>query len=259
MSPDVMLFLTALRDQLRPRKLVVAAALVALPAGMAVLWRTLDKSYRPEITYTTLAAMLVFGFTLVILSLIFGTGTVSQDLEERTIVYLLTRPVPRWRVLAARFAASLVAIVVTCWVSLLALAMVAYGPLKMGGSRVGSDLLLIPVGALAYGGLFLFLATFTRRSLIFGLLYAFGWESWVPNLPGAMQRLSLMSYLRALGPRPDAAGSDAELQRVLSAVSPATISSGLAWMVLACVIFATLAAALVIFSEREYAPREDAE
>ena len=69
-------------------------------------------------------------------------------------------------------------------------------------ARLLRDLAILPIGALAYGSLFVFLATFIRWALLLGLLFAFGWESWVPSLPGDFARISLMAYLRALAPHP---------------------------------------------------------
>ena len=95
--------------------------------------------------------------------------------------------------------------------------------------------------------------------LLLGLLFAFGWESWVPSLPGDFSKVSLMAYLRVLAPHPQPKSlSGGELQDVLASLNPQSISHGLAWVVLSCVIFAALAGAIVVFSEREYAPREDA-
>ncbi len=258
---DFALFRHAVREQLRVRKLVATILLVALPGILAFIWRsTAGGRFRPEIAYDTLAVLLVFGFTLVILAVIYATGTVSQELEDRTIVYLLTRPVPRWRILLAKFLAALAVIVATCWLSATALALVAYGPSEVWKSHLRTDLQILPVGAFAYGTVFLLLATFTKRPLIFGLLYAFGWESWVPNLSGNFQKLSLMAYLRVLAPHPAQQESGGnELTRLFQLLNPASITTTIAWIVLGCVTFAALAGALVIFSEREYAPKEDAE
>lgn len=257
---DILLFRNALRDQLRLRKLLISGLLIALPPGMAAAWRSSwGERFEPAVAYDTLTVMLVFGFTLVILSVIFATGIISQELEEKTIVYLLTRPVPRWRILLAKFLASLVVVVVTCWISALAVALVAFGPGRLVESRLARDVAVLPVGALAYGGLFLFLATFVRRPLIFGLLYALGWESWVPNLGANFQKLSMMSYVRVLAPHPQRRSGDADVASLFRSFSPAEITPTVAWVVLGCVVFAALAGAMVIFSEKEYAPREDAE
>ena len=256
MTIDLFLLRTALHDVVRPRRLVAALLLTVLPAAIALLWRSLATPGRfaPADAYNSLAANLVFGFILTILSVIYGTAVVSQEIEQRTIVYLLTRPVPRWRILLAKFAGSALAITITVCLSALLLALVLYGPTRLGTGQLGRDLRILPVGALAYGSLFLLFATFLARPLTYGLLFAFGWESWVPNLPGSFARLSLMAHLRALAPHP----ASARTAGFLDDFAP-DITQGQAWLVLAVVIAASLLGALAVFSAREYAPREDAE
>ena len=257
MTTDLFLLRTALRDVVRPKRMTAAVLLALLPAGIGLLWRGLvrEGQFSPADAYNSLSASLVFGFILTILSVIYGTGVVSQEIEQRTIVYLLTRPVPRWRILLAKFIGSALAITVTVCVSALLLALVVYGPGKLGGAgQLGRDLRILPVGALAYGSVFLLVATLLSRPLTFGLLFAFGWESWVPNLPGSFGRLSLMAHLRALAPHP----ASARTAGFLDDFNP-DITQPRAWLVLGLVIAVALAAALVVFSTREYAPREDAE
>ncbi|MEP6754448.1 MAG: hypothetical protein ABJA67_03020, partial [Chthonomonadales bacterium] len=121
------------------------------------------------------------------------------------------------------------------------------------------DFMILPVGAFAYGALFLLLATLLNRPLMWGLVFAFGWESWVPTMPGNFQRVSLMSYLRALAPHPQQTTDRAGMTELLSAFSSSTISAQLAWTVLFSVTVICLTMALVLFSNNEFVPREDAE
>jgi len=259
---DLFLFQTALRDAIRPKRLTVALLLVLLPAALGLLWRILTpaEDFAPGEVYNRLAVGLVFGFILTILSVLYGTGVVSQEIEGRTIVYLLTRPIPRWRILLAKFAASWLAITVTVGSSVLLLALAVHGPAKIGGENgvVLRDLRILAVGALAYGSLFLLLATLLSRPLTYGLLFVFGWESWAPSLPGSFGRLSVMTYLRRLAPHPSA-GEDGGAAQFLQAFNPMAIPASQAWLVLSVLTLAALLGALVVFSFREYAPREDAE
>lgn len=256
---ELFLFRNALKDLLRPKRLVAAAVLAAVPLLIALIWRTAATNFQPEAAYNNLATGLIFGFVLVILSVVFCTDIIAQEIEQKTIVYLLTRPVPRWRIVLAKFAAAVLVTTVTVWISSVLLALVTCGPGAMGTSRLGRDLLILPLGALAYGTLFLLLATVINRPLTYGLLFAFGWESWVPNMPGDFQKLSLMSYLRVLAPHPKPEADSVDIFQMLSSSASQTISSPFAWTVLSCVITVALCLSLYIFSTREYVPREDAE
>lgn len=257
---DLLLFRFAVRDQLRSKKVVAALVLVLLPGLFAVLQRFADpQEFHPEVVYNVLSASVVFGFVLVMMSVVFGTGVVSQEIEQKTIVYLLTRPVPRWRILLVKFAAATAAITVTAWSASLVLALATYGPREALRSSILRDLQILLAGALAYGALFVLLAALLNRPLMYGLFFAFGWESWVPYLPGNFKKLSVMTYLRVLAPHPRPEGESIELGELLNLMNPQAISQPYAWKVLLAVIVVALVGALVVFSVNEYVPREDAE
>lgn len=259
--PELILMRTAFRDQLAPKRALTAIVFALLPAAVALLWRAKGTAdtWTPEAGYNSLSASIVFGFILVLLAAIFATGAVSRDMEQKTIAYLLTRPVPRWRVLLARFVPGIVVTMATAWIAATALAFAAFGADAPAQAVYRRDLLILPLGCAAYGALFLLLATSLQRPLLWGLLYTFGWESWVPNLPGSFRKASLMSYLRVLSPHPAPEGELKDISELLSLLAPTTISSRLAWMVLMFVIVASLIGAIAVFSAREYVPRDDVE
>jgi len=261
MQSDLYLFRASLKDLLQPKKLLVSLLLILLPASISVLWRAAASEgvYNAETAYNLLSGDLVFGFVLTILAVIFGTGVIAQEIEAKTIVYLLTRPVPRWRVLLVRFLAAVLVVAATVCLASIVLALASFGPGEIARSRLGRDLAILPVGVLAYCGAFLLLAVLIKRPLLVGLFFAFGWESWVAAMPGDFKKLSLMAYLRTLAPHPKPESETLDLTQLLSVANPKEVSATLAWEVLAAVIVVSLIAAVVFFSVREFVPREDAD
>lgn len=262
---DFLLFRLSLLDLIRPRRLMAAAPLMLIPGLLALLWKAAaaarGRTFDPEIAYNTLAGGMIFGFVLVILAVLFGTGVVAQEVEQRTIVFLLTRPLARGRILLARFLGAFTGITLTVWLATLLLALAVFG--RPTSPTVTRDLLYLPVGALAYGGLFALFGALLNRPIIFGLFFAFGWESWVPILPGAFQKVSIMTYLRALVPHETGDGSEnssgSRLRQLLQNFGTDPIPPETAATVLAVTIAVTLVLAVLVFTRREYAPREDAE
>ncbi len=265
--PDLFLFKSAIRDALRPSRLIVLILLIGLPTVVGVLWRMFGgASFNADDVYGQLVTTLVMSFALTILSVVYATGIISQELEQRTIVYLLTRPVPRWRILLAKFAASLTIVITATVLSATLLAVTMYGPSGFWGSGFLLDLRALVIGAIAYGALFLFVATFLPRPLIYALLFVFGWETLVPTLPGSFAQLSVMSYLRVLTLRPVNAAAapsnpndPSNFLQSFGAPPKIEIASSQAWLTLTLLSVVCLVAALLIFSRREYVPREDAE
>ncbi len=248
---DVYILRNTLKDLARPKKLFGAALLMLLPAILVLIQKSLSTTFVPDDAYSLFAANLIFGFVLVIMAVFYGTGVIAQEIEQKTITYLLTRPVPRWRILLDKFVAVVIGTTAVVWMAAILLALVSYGPKGLLDSRLPIDLAVLPIGALAYGALFLFLSARFNRALVMGLIFAFGWETWVPYMPGSFRNLSLMTYLRVLAPHADSATTPYALAN--------PISASLAWGVLFGVVVAGLAAACYVFSTSEYAPREDAE
>jgi ABC-2 type transport system permease protein len=208
--------------------------------------------------YNMLSQNLVFGFSLVILSIVLGTGVITQEVEQKTIVYLLTRPLPRWRIAAVKFLAAFLLILATVWAEAVLLAGVTFGPGGMFKSTLPRDLAILPLGIVAYGSTSLLLATLLTRPLIPGLLYAFLWESWVPNFPGSFKNLSLIAYVRALAPHAQPESDTVRLEDMLAEAGiRSVITPTFAWKILLVVTVLSLVLALFFFSVREYVPREE--
>jgi ABC-type transport system involved in multi-copper enzyme maturation permease subunit len=131
------LFLNTMKDLLALRKVVAAAILVALPTAIALIWRAAAKSqFEPEAAYNMLCAGMVFGFILVILSVVYSTSAIAQEVEQKTIVYLLTHAVPRWRILFVKLVAALIATTATVWIASFCLALATFGPEHIVHSRL---------------------------------------------------------------------------------------------------------------------------
>lgn len=265
MTPDFRMFVNALRDVFSTKRIYIALFLMTFPAIIGYGWKSVSGNRFDALeSFNTLAAGLVFGFILTILSVVYGTGVLGQEIEGRTIVYLLTRPIPRWRILLSKYLGAWVAITITVCMSEILLALTLFGT-KLSDVPLLADLKIIPVGAAAYGAVFLLLSTILTKPLSYGLLFSFGWESWVPSLPGGFSRWSIMAYLRAMAPHlgqtadsgPDVAARG-DITALLMAFNPTFIPPVTAWFAMCCITAVCLGLALTIFNKREYSPQEEA-
>ncbi|GAB4467957.1 MAG: hypothetical protein OHK0029_40070 [Armatimonadaceae bacterium] len=261
---DLLLIQNALRDAVRPRRLLIALLLIALPPLLGIIWKAFaqGEDILPGDIYDSIAFGLVFLFTMPILAVIYGTGIVSQEMEGRTILYLLTRPFPRWRILLAKFLVCVLVVFVISGLSVLLLAFTVFNPARLAEAGVFQDLRALAVGAFTYSALFLLIGTALPKPLTYGLLFVFGWETWVPRLPGQFVRASIMTYLRVLSSRDifeENTTPENNLLLFLSAPPQVDIPATQAWAILITVSLVCLAGALAVFSTREYAPREDSE
>src|SRR5579872_4769333 len=251
---DLHLFLNALRELVRPAKLAAAILLAGLGVLLAVLARASADAgtFDPQATFNAISSVLIFAYMVTILSLVLATGLIGQEVEAKTIPYLLTRPVPRWRILLAKYAAAVVVTTLAVWFADTAIALTLFPITKIGTSHLWKDLLILPVAVMTYSGVFMLLGSLFKRALLIGLGYAV-LEPLLPYLPGDFKLVSLLTYLHVLAPHLN----DADSAIVTQAAPDTAVASWVAWTVISAVIGASVVLALSVFSVREYTPLED--
>jgi len=249
-------FELALDAMLWTRRTLVMAVLVAMPVVFAVVYRVVlagkwnVQPVTPGDLYAIFVAVYWIRNVLPLAALFYATALVADEIEGRTLTYLVTRPLTRESIFAGKFAAylattlslALPACVLTFFLVLSARGLPAVGP---AAGDLFRDLGAISLTLLAYGGLFALLGVALKRPLIPGLVFLFGWELLV-YLPGYLPRLTLTAWLRSLVTHRPAQGGLAGLlgEQVLPAAQAVPL------LVVLAVAFVWAAAR--IFSSREY-------
>lgn len=256
---DAYLFTSALRENFRLKRflpwVVVAVALHVL----ARLWVGFSTGYSPEQAYAQLSAMLNFRFVAIVAA-VAAASVVSQEVEQKTIVYLLTRPIPRWAVLVYKTLAAMVMVVAVGLLGALAVSLAVYGGGFLGNAVFLREVLALVLGAAAYTALFTFLTLLLNRAMIYCLLYAFGWEALIPNMPGDLYNFSIYSHMSALAQHPAPPESQRGIADALAGqVVANSISPSVALPALLGVVAVMIAIGCWWFTRFEYVPREDAE
>ncbi len=182
--PTVAVTLRGLLDRKRTWLMLALAAVPVLLVGLAA--GVGDARIEAEDF-----DVLIVRTVLPLLALVFGTAAIGTELEEGTIVYLLTKPVRRYRIVIAKV---LVAAGLTA--ALIVPASIATGIVgELGGQdvfRAGVAYgLAAAVGGLAYTALFLAVSTFTSRALAIGLAYVMLWEGVLADLLEGTRLLSI--------------------------------------------------------------------
>jgi ABC-2 type transport system permease protein len=146
--------------------------------------------------------LLYIRFIVPVLGVFYGTALIADEVEDKTITYLFTRPIPRGAVLLGKYLAYLACTVLLVLPSVV---LVFFIVVPNGGSSIGSafpslasDLGMLAIGLASYGSVFALVGTRLKRPLIVGLVFAFGWEPAVLVFPGYLRRLTVAYYLQAL-------------------------------------------------------------
>lgn len=178
-----MINLTIVRTTVRAlfgrRRFLLLLPLPALVVGLALLMDVLGVSA------TDWAFPILVGIgtavVLPLLALIVGASVLGSEIDDGTVVHLLTKPLPRWEIVLSKLAT---AAGVTALAVGVAMGGAAWFTGDVGlavGIAVGSAL-----GAVVYSALFLALSLVSRRPVLIGLVYVLLWEGLLANLlPGA--------------------------------------------------------------------------
>jgi len=213
LASAVRVFDLSLGQMLWSRRSVFLAILVGAPMAMAFAVRMVAVTRGlPVINGAGLNGPTLFGiliwmlfvrFVVPVLGVFYGTSLIADEVDDKTITYLFTRPVPRSAVLLGKYLSYLACVVLLVIPSVV----VVYFLIIPIGGNIGQsfpslleDLGMLIVGLAAYGALFAFVGASLKRPLIVGLVFAFGWEQTVLLIPGYLKRLSVAYYLQALVP-----------------------------------------------------------
>ena len=145
------------------------------------------------------AADVLGGFALAtmvpLIGVIAGTGAIGPEIDDGSIVYLLSKPLKRPTII---FTKLIVAIAVTMVFSAVP-TLIAGFILNGNGQQVAVAYTVAAlVASIAYSALFLLLGTISRHAVVIGLVYALVWEALFGSLIAGARTLSVQQWALAL-------------------------------------------------------------
>jgi ABC-type transport system involved in multi-copper enzyme maturation permease subunit len=175
----------------------------------------------------TVVANLFLAFLLPLFTLAYASAGLGAEREGRTLIWLITRPLPRWAVYLAKLAGVLPWCVGVCGAGFVLLCL-AGGDL--GRKGVGVYWPVVLAGTVAFGCVFHMIGALFRWPTIVGLVYVFFFEILVAILPGGLKQFSLSYYLRSLYYHSQTTATPTLRSEALEVYQPA--EPGTAWIVL---------------------------
>jgi ABC-2 type transport system permease protein len=173
------------------RRVLLLLPLPLLLVGLAVLCRAYDV--RPADWGTPVLVGLGLAVMLPVLTLIVGTGVLGSEVDDGTIVHILTKPLPRSQIILAKLGVAIGVSAVTTAVPLFVAGTLA------GSARLGLGLAVAGVvGVFAYSALFLLLSLLTKRPVLAGLVYILVWEGLLGRFVSGTRVLSIEQYVITL-------------------------------------------------------------
>jgi ABC-type transport system involved in multi-copper enzyme maturation permease subunit len=262
------IFDLSLDQMLWSRRTVFMALVVGGPLAIALMVRVIDLFAAADggtiqIEGVRVTSAAIFGlmvwvfylrFTVPVLAVFYGTSLMADEVEDKTITYLFSRPIPRGAVLLGKYLAYLVCTVAVVLPSVVLVYLLILS--RPGGSLAGGfldlvkDLVVIVLGLATYGALFAWIGAQFKRPLLTGLAFVFAWEPAILLVPGYLRRFTVAYYLQGLVPQ--AMPVDDSTMSLLTSLFREFPSPGTSLFWLAVIAGTSLWLAMRTVSRREY-------
>lgn len=166
--------------------------LLAVPVLLLLLSVLIRASVGPDHdTAVNVLGKLALGTMVPLLGLIAGTGVIATEIDDGSIIYLLAKPLPRYRIVLTKLLVAIGASVVFAAVPTFLAGEILYGNIEHIALAYGVGAL---VAGIAYSALFLLFGVLTRHAVVVGLLYSLLWESVVGNFVPGARTLSVQQW-----------------------------------------------------------------
>jgi ABC-type transport system involved in multi-copper enzyme maturation permease subunit len=263
-ASSLRVFDLSLGEMLWSRRTVFLALIVGGPVVIALVLRIVDLMHVPAMKVngirmggSSIFGLLLWGlflrFIVPILGIFYGTSLIADEVEDKTITYLFTRPIPRSAVLLGKFLAYLAS---TVLIVLPAVMVIYFLVVPIGGGGIAAafpdllrNLLLLALGLCVYGALFAAVGAWIKRPVLFGLFFAFGWENFALLLPGYLKHFTIAFYTQGLV---QTAMPGDSLITTLQSFFREAVSPGEALVTLAAILAVSLWLAMRAVERREY-------
>jgi ABC-2 type transport system permease protein len=193
------IFWLTLRQLVFRKSSLVLLLLAAIPIGIAIIFDVGNNGETDpeEFTVKVLCVWLAVTTVLPLTAVLFGTSVLGDELEDGTIIYLLTKPIDRWLILLPKVLAAWLLTTALVVVSIVVSILIVLGGGDGGQIMLGFSV-AAAIGALAYAVVFALLSIVTSRALIAGLIFVLIWEGAVTGIFPGIRYLSIRHYTLGL-------------------------------------------------------------
>ncbi len=181
------------------RRLLLAGAFSLAPLLITLVFRVTSSDLAGASVpfLTTLLREIVVGTLLPLAALVFGTTAFGGEIDDGTLVYLLVKPLDRWRVVLTKYLVA-----TACTFSVMIPAIVLPWLLLRSDDLTGTVPLAFlagaGAGAVVYCAIFLALGLLTRRALVIGLMYVIGLEVVWSRIVAGLRSFSVREFAVAI-------------------------------------------------------------
>lgn len=205
------LFTFFIKNNINSKRTIWIGVMALIPVLFAVIIFLLKPLISEEgVTVSSLfpqiSVFLYIHFLLPLTAIFVGTAVIGDEVEGRTLPYLLTRPIPRRSIVVSKLLAGAFLTGLIFIVSLLITYIIMKQESGFRGLIQDADIYLGTIGIVFLGlavylPIFCFVGGLLKRPVLIGLFFTFGWESTVSFLPGNIKYFTISHYLHILAKR----------------------------------------------------------
>jgi len=178
-------------------RLALILFLAALPVALAVIVYFAaadDDSFRDNFIDILLDGLLVAAI-LPIVTMALSTAAFGNEVEDRTLSFLMLNPIPRWHIAIPKLLASIAISGPLLIASGVAAALLGFDGSIRAAVAVGVALF---AGVAAYAAIFTWAGLVTNRALAFALIYVLLWEGVISSFIRGVDYSSVRGYTLAI-------------------------------------------------------------
>lgn len=199
------LYSLTLRQHLHGKRWMVVLLLFMLPAGMALLIRSMPAGPPDRLLEFVLSWILIPLALLPLVSLMYASGIIQDEQEEQTITYLLIRPITKWLMYIVKMLATLTTTVfLVVLLTFLTYAAIYFNSdtiAREAWSRCVRAAEIHSLAVIVYCSVFGLMSLVTRRTLIIGVMYTAIVEGLLAILPFGIRMMTVVYYTRIIAYR----------------------------------------------------------
>jgi ABC-2 type transport system permease protein len=193
-------FLLTVRQFLGGKAIRAVIGLSLLPTLFGVIY-IVDSSIDPARRFfgNTLFVELMIPTLLPLILLVLATSAFGDEIEDRTLPYLLLKPVSRFRIVIEKlFGSALVSGPIAIAGLAITYVLVMRGDWQDNLRLFGAVAAAVTVATIAYSSIFMLVSLLISRALVAALIYSLVWETilgrWVPGL----RYVSIRHFVRSI-------------------------------------------------------------
>ncbi len=187
------LFTLSIRQAISLRRLLLLALVALIP--FLIVAPVMLTGNNDDGNFIDMFYGLVVSITLPMIVIILATGAFGNELEDRTLSLLTTRPVPRSYIVLGKLAATIV--VAAPLAAVPATVLVALDP-AASSTTIAAAFMGSLICVAAYSSIFTWAGLMTQRALAFAVVYVFLWEGLATQLLEGLRYVSVRGYTFAI-------------------------------------------------------------